>query len=141
MLTTSLLWNDLLGNIEQFPLYFNTNILIILLSIPLVSIFIIFLTPEACNKFHYVFSLYSTCISFIVSVILWYGFNSTVGGFQFTYSFYVVPSLPFALRFGVDGISLFFILLTNIFMYLCILSLNTHTVRLKEVLYQFSFEF
>jgi len=134
MLTTSLLWNDLLGNIEQFPLYFNTNILIILLSIPLVSIFIIFLTPEAGNKFHYVFSLYSTCISFIVSVILWYGFNSTVGGFQFTYSFYVVPSLPFALRFGVDGISLFFILLTNIFMYLCILSLNTHTVRLKEVL-------
>ena len=63
-----------------------------------------------------------------------YSFNPTIGGFQFTYSVYVVPSLPFALRFGVDGISLFFILLTNIFMYLCILSLNSTTIKLKEVL-------
>jgi NADH-quinone oxidoreductase subunit M len=61
-------------------------------------------------------------------------FNSTVGGFQFIYSFQVIPSLPFALRFGVDGISIFFILLTNLFIYLCILSLNTSTYKIKEVL-------
>ena len=125
---------NLLGNIENFPLYFNSNILVILLSIPLFSIFFIFLTSEAGNKFHYVFSLYSTGLSFIVSLILWYAFNPTIGGFQFTYSVYVIPSLPFALRFGVDGISLFFILLTNIFMYLCILSLTPNTIKLKEVL-------
>ena len=61
---------NLLGNIENFPLYFNSNILVILLSIPLLSIFFIFLTSEAGNKFHYVFSLYSTGLSFIVSLIL-----------------------------------------------------------------------
>jgi NADH-quinone oxidoreductase subunit M len=131
---SNLFLTNLLGNIENFPLYFNSNILVLLLSIPLLSIFIIFLTSEAGNRFHYVFALYSTGLSFILSVLLCYAFNPTIGGFQFTYSVYIVPSLPFALRFGVDGISLFFILLTNIFMYLCILSLNVSTVKLKEVL-------
>jgi linoleoyl-CoA desaturase len=40
--------------------------------------------------------------------------------FQFIYAFQVIPSLPFAVRFGVDGISIFFVLLTNLFIYLCI---------------------
>jgi NADH:ubiquinone oxidoreductase subunit 4 (subunit M) len=39
-----------------------------------------------------------------------------------------------AIKFGVDGISLFFVVLTNIFIYLCILTLNKDTLRLKEVL-------
>jgi hypothetical protein len=67
---SNLFLTHLLGNIENFPLYFNSNILVLLLSIPLVSIFIIFLTSEAGNKFHYVFALYSTGLSFILSVLL-----------------------------------------------------------------------
>lgn len=133
-MTELISFNTLLGNIQNFPLYLNTNILVLILGVPLFSIFIVLLTPELGNKFHYIFCLYSTAISFLLSLILWYLYNPTIGGFQFTYSFYVIPSLPFSLRFGVDGISLFFILLTNIFMYLCILSINTTTVRLKEVL-------
>jgi hypothetical protein len=69
MLTTSI-FNNLLGNIEHLPLYFNTNILVLILSVPLFSIFFIFLTPEAGNRFHYVFALYSTSVSFILSLIL-----------------------------------------------------------------------
>jgi NADH:ubiquinone oxidoreductase subunit 4 (subunit M) len=56
------------------------------------------------------------------------------GGFQSTYSFYLVPSFSFSLRLGVDGISIFFVLLTNLFIYLCILSLNTTTLKLSEAL-------
>ena len=114
---TQIIFNDYIGKGETFPLFFNNNILILLLAIPLFSIFFIFLSPNLGNKQHYVFSLYSTVISFLASLFLWYKFDSTVGGFQFTYNFQLIPSLPFALRFGVDGISIFFILLTNIFMY------------------------
>ena len=131
---TQIIFNDYIGKGETFPLFFNNNILILLLAIPLFSIFFIFLSPNLGNKQHYVFSLYSTVISFLASLFLWYKFDSTVGGFQFTYNFQLIPSLPFALRFGVDGISIFFILLTNIFMYLCILSLNSKTFELKNVL-------
>jgi NADH:ubiquinone oxidoreductase subunit 4 (subunit M) len=56
------------------------------------------------------------------------------GGFQSTYSFYLAPSFSFALRLGVDGISIFFVLLTNLFIYLCILSLNPSTLKLSEAL-------
>jgi NADH-quinone oxidoreductase subunit M len=55
-------------------------------------------------------------------------------GFQYTSTWQMIPSLPFALRFGVDGISIFFILLTNIFIYLSILSLNVNHEKLKDVL-------
>ena len=126
--------SDFIGKAETFPLILNNNILVILLGIPLFSIFFIFFTPELNIQKHYVFSLYSTVISFLASLYLWYAFNSTAGGFQFIYAFQVIPSLPFAVRFGVDGISIFFVLLTNLFIYLCILSLNTSTHKLKEVL-------
>jgi len=128
------LFNDIIGKGDTFPLFFNDNILILILAIPLFSIFFIFFTPGLGDKNHYIFSLYSTLFSFLVSLFLWYKFDSTSGGFQFTHVFQLIPSLPGALRFGVDGISLFFILLTNIFMYFSILSLNAKTLRLKEVL-------
>ncbi len=132
MLNTTL--SNFIGYADSFPLVFSSNILILILGVPLFSIFVIFLTPGLTGRFHYLFSLASTVVSFLLSVFLWYRFNATIGGFQFTYSFQLIPSLPFSLRFGVDGISIFFILLTNIFIYLCILSLTQNTVRLKEVL-------
>lgn len=128
------IYSDIIGTVESFPLYLNKNPLVLILGLPFFSILFIFFTPGATIRTHYVFSLYSTAISFLLSVYLWYKFNAVIGGFQFTYSFQLIPSLPFSLRFGVDGISIFFVLLTNIFIYLSILSLNLNTVKLKEVL-------
>jgi len=62
--------NDFIGKAETFPLILNNNILVILLSIPLFSIFFIFFTPEFTVQKHYVFSLYSTVISFLASLYL-----------------------------------------------------------------------
>jgi len=123
-----------LGKGEAFPILFSNNILLILLLVPLMSIFILFFTSSLGNSFMYKFSLGSTAISFLLSLFLWYSFEEVKGGFQFTYTLFLVPSLPFGLRLGVDGISIFFVLLTNIFIYLCILSLNINTYRLQEVL-------
>ncbi len=123
-----------LGKGEALPLWFSENILLLILLIPLLSIFIIFLTSSLGNNTTYQISLASSVISFFFSLILWYSFEEVKGGFQFTYTLYVIPSLPMGLRFGVDGISIFFVLLTNLFIYLCILSLNVNTLRLQEVL-------
>lgn len=123
-----------LGKGEAFPLLFNDNMLLIILLVPLLSIFILFFTSVSGNNFMYKFALGSTAISFLISLFLWYSFEEVKGGFQFTYTLFLVPSLPFGLRLGVDGISIFFILLTNLFIYLCILSLNVNTHRLHEVL-------
>jgi len=62
--------SDFIGKAETFPLILNDNILVILLGIPLFSIFFIFFTPELGIQKHYVFSLYSTVISFLASLYL-----------------------------------------------------------------------
>lgn len=123
-----------LGKGESLPILLADNILIILLAVPLFSIFAIFFSSSLGNNFLYKFALASTVVSFLLSLFLWFSFEEVKGGFQFTYTLNIIPSLPFGLRLGVDGISIFFILLTNLFIYLCILSLNTHTHRLFEVL-------
>ena len=115
----------------------SNNILLWILMVPLFSIIVIFFTSNLGNKFLYQFSLISTMISFLLSLILWlWAFDQTQGDFQHIYSLMLIPStiIPVTFRLGVDGISLFFVILTNIFIYLCILSLNKHTHRLKEVL-------
>ena len=120
---------------ESLPLFLTDNILLWILMLPLFSIFFIFFTSNLGNSFIYKFSLISTIISFFLSLILWLlVFNQVKSGFQCTYSLFLIPSMTTALKFGVDGISLFFVLLTNIFIYLCILTLNKDTLRLKEVL-------
>jgi NADH-quinone oxidoreductase subunit M len=123
-----------LGKGEVLPLLFSDNILLLVLLIPLFSIFTIFLMSMLGNEKIYQFSLFSAAISFLLSLILWYSFEEVKGGFQFSYSLIVIPSLSVGLRLGVDGISIFFVLLTNLFIYLCILSLNVSTSRLLEVL-------
>jgi NADH-quinone oxidoreductase subunit M len=55
-------------------------------------------------------------------------------GFQSTYTFVLTPTLSFGLRLGVDGISLFFLLLTTLFHYLCVLSLSPSTPRRREAI-------
>lgn len=102
--------------------------------VPLATFMFIFLFSAAKRKFLYRVSLYSTAVSFLFSLVLWGNLSSIMGGFQETFQFTYIPSLSFALRFGVDGISLFFVLLTNFFIFLCILSLSPATPRLVEAL-------
>lgn len=60
--------------------------------------------------------------------------RGTGRGFQETLTLPILPSISVVLRFGVDGISLPFILLTTLFQYLCILSLSPATPRLLDAL-------
>jgi NADH:ubiquinone oxidoreductase subunit 4 (subunit M) len=57
------------------------------------------------------------------------------GGFQSTYTLDFIPTYSFSLKLGVDGISIFFVILTNLFIYLCIFSLDITTPKLAEALF------
>lgn len=105
-------------------------LLLPLLTIVLVYLANIFLSTSTV----YQISLISSVISFWLSLLLWFELDESKGGFQALYTFYVLPTQFFELRLGVDGISIFFLLLTNIFTYLCILSLNSTTVKVTEAL-------
>lgn len=64
-------------------------------------------------------SLGSTLVTFLLSLILWGEFDNNDIGFQFVQEFNTLYFFQFNL--GVDGISLFFVLLTTIIMPICLL--------------------
>jgi NADH-quinone oxidoreductase subunit M len=66
-------------------------------------------------------SLWTTIITFIISLFIWYAFDNSQAGFQFVED---IPWLGGAIRYkmGVDGISMLFVILTTFLMPLCILA-------------------
>ena len=113
----------------------NSDVLFSVFILPLISFIIIFIFSNYwTTKSQYQFSLIISGISFICSLILVGALNFGKSGFQETFYFNIVPSFSIALRIGVDGISIFFIILTNLFIFLCILSLTPTTFKLSEAL-------
>jgi hypothetical protein len=59
-----------LGKGESFPLLLSDNILLIILGVPLFSIFAHFFSSSLGNNYIYKFALGSTVISFLLSLFL-----------------------------------------------------------------------
>jgi NADH-quinone oxidoreductase subunit M len=97
-------------------------ILSTLIFLPLLGAFLIAMMrgPSAASSARYI-ALWTTIVNFAISVVLWWMFDPTKGGFQFVE---VAPWISDAIQYrvGVDGISLPFILLTTFLMPLCILA-------------------
>ena len=124
-----------LGKNELSFIYFNNDVLLTVFIIPLISFIILFVFGTYWTAtVQYQYSLLIAGLSFIYSLILVGALDFSKSGFQETFYFNVIPSFSIALRIGVDGISIFFIVLTNLFIFLCILSLTNSTFKLNEAL-------
>ena len=64
-------------------------------------------------------------LNFIISVYLWVQFDSSYANYQFVYEFKEISFLQF--NIGVDGISIFFVILTTMITPIALLS-NYHTI-------------
>jgi proton-translocating NADH-quinone oxidoreductase chain M len=94
----------------------------ILILIPIIGSLIIM--PMENNSQMKKFALNTTIINFIISLFVWYNFDSNTTQYQFVTSF---DALQFChLNFGVDGISLYFLLLTTFVSPIAILSNYTN---------------
>jgi NADH-quinone oxidoreductase subunit M len=98
----------------------SAPLLSIVMFLPLVGAVVIgFLNPEAKDNARWV-ALWTTIVTFIVSLFIWFHFDTTAGGFQFVEQRSWLDVMKFKL--GVDGISVLFVILTTFLMPLCILS-------------------
>jgi proton-translocating NADH-quinone oxidoreductase chain M len=114
------------------------NILIFILIFPIIGILLLLITPSKQEKLLKIIALNSACLSFTGSLILWGFFQKSSGTFQFVLNFFWVPALNLNLTLGVDGISLFFILLTTLLIPLCLLaSWSSISFNVKEFLIAF----
>jgi proton-translocating NADH-quinone oxidoreductase chain M len=66
------------------------------------------------------FGLLCSLFTFVASLFLWLAFDNSTGNFQFVKSFNWISSSP--VSFGIDGISLFFVLLTTLLVPICLLA-------------------
>ena len=119
---------------------FSQNLLIYILMFPIIGILLLLIIPSRETRLLKFIALNSACFSFIGSLMLWGGFSKSVGFFQFLMKLNWFPLLTLNFTLGVDGISLFFILLTTLLIPLCLLaSWNSIGHSLKEFLIAFLF--
>jgi NADH-quinone oxidoreductase subunit M len=83
-------------------------------------------------------ALLTSVVTFLISLLLWVRFDVTKAGFQFEEKLDWVPALNIGYHMGIDGISLFFILLSTLLTPICILSSwEAVQFRVKEYMIAF----
>ena len=114
----------------------DAPILSLITVLPLVgAVFIAFLSREAVGNIRYV-ALWTTLVTFAVSLLIWIHFDPTTASFQFVEERAWLG--PIKYKVGVDGISMLFVILTTFLMPLCILaSWEAIDRRVKEYMIAF----
>ncbi len=115
----------------------NFPILSAVTFLPLIgSIFILLIkdsSDKSIDSVKYV-AIFTSFVNFLLSIFLWFSFDTSTADFQFIENKQWVRGY-FNFKFGVDGISILFILLTTFITPLCILSvINSVKERIKEFL-------
>ncbi len=99
-------------------------ILSLVTFLPLVGVlFILLINDDSENARRNIraIALWTTSITFIISLFIWTGFDNAEPGFQFIEKFAWLDS-GISYHMGVDGISMLFVILTTFLMPLCILA-------------------
>ncbi|HRK94807.1 MAG TPA: NADH-quinone oxidoreductase subunit M [Rhodospirillales bacterium] len=83
-------------------------------------------------------ALLTAAATFVLSLGIWFNFDTSQAGFQFVERSEWMPTFGIAYHMGVDGISMLFVLLTTLLVPICILaSWESITVRVKEYMIAF----
>ncbi len=67
-------------------------------------------------------AMITSSVTFLLSLVLWAQFDGTKAGFQFEEKLAWVPALNIGYHLGIDGISLFFVLLSTLLTPICVLA-------------------
>jgi proton-translocating NADH-quinone oxidoreductase chain M len=116
----------------------SKNLLVYLLVLPLLGVLQLLNIPSSNIKSLKIVSFRTSCITFLISFYLTLTFKPTIGSFQFVTKNTWLNFLNVNLNLGIDGISLFFVLLTTFLITLCLLiSWDTIKFNIKEYLISF----
>ena len=109
------------------------SILLSLITLPLLGIFILLLIPQNNTNLIKSVSLWTSLVTFFISLGLWLQFDLSTPKYQFVEHFFSVPYSNINVFIGIDGISLFFVLLTTFLIPICLLaSWDSIKISVKE---------
>jgi proton-translocating NADH-quinone oxidoreductase chain M len=107
---------------------------------PVIGILVLIVTPSSRKENLKLVALISAFYSFFWSLIIWVLFSDSRGIIQYYTKITWKSHMGEFFTFGVDGISLFFIILSTLLVLLCILaSWDSIAIHLKEFLVAFLF--
>ena len=120
----------------------NLPFLSILIALPLIGALAILLLArgdeETVARNAKQVALANSTIVFVISLLLWVGFDRADPGFQYVEEYTWIAQYNIAYRVGVDGISVLFVLLSTLLTPLCILSAwDAVKTRVKEYMVAF----
>jgi len=107
--------------------------------IPLAGALILLLLPRQGAGLLRGWTLFVTLVAFALSLPLWFGFDNAQGGMQFVERAPWIESLGIQYYVGIDGISLFLVLLTTFLSVICILSSWGIEKNIKQYMFFFLF--
>jgi NADH-quinone oxidoreductase subunit M len=115
-------------------------ILSLLIFFPILSaVVLLFINKENGRAIRWV-TLVFALIEFILSLPLFFAFDSKTAAMQFVENYWWIQSYGISYKLGIDGISLLLVLLTTFLTILCILcSWTAITFRVKEFMISFLF--
>jgi|TARA_B110000971_G_C19995512_1_gene494095 proton-translocating NADH-quinone oxidoreductase chain M len=112
---------------------FDSSLLLNIILLPLIGAIIILFIKDTNVRLIKNVALGFSMASFALSTFLWVLFDRSTAKFQFVEEFLWIPSSNINFFIGVDGISLFFVLLTTLLVPLCILaSWDSVKIYVKE---------
>lgn len=97
--------------------------------LPLIGLFILFLIPEEKNILLKQVSLFTSSVTFLLSLFFWIFFDCSSTKFQYIEYFCWFPLLNVRFFLGLDGISLFFVILSTFLIFICVLSSWANTKK------------
>nr|YP_010338956.1 NADH dehydrogenase subunit 4 [Pseudoerythrocladia kornmannii]UNJ19028.1 NADH dehydrogenase subunit 4 [Pseudoerythrocladia kornmannii] len=115
-----------------------SHLLIFAILLPLLGVGFLLLIPSSNRNLCFNIAFIFSCITFLITLIMWVFFDNSSSHFQFVFKFNWFLNIYYTV--GVDGISLFFIILSALLIPICILvSLGSVDKFLKEYLICFLF--
>jgi proton-translocating NADH-quinone oxidoreductase chain M len=112
-----------------------SNILLYILVFPFLGAVHLIIMPTSTKEIIKKIAFGYSALTFLLSLFLWLLFDNATADFQFVKEFLWIPATNLNFYIGVDGISLFFLILTTFLIPLCILaSWDSIKHHLKEYL-------
>ena len=114
------------------------NLLSYILLLPLLGAFSLLPISSSNSLLLRQVALSFSCLTFVLSLVVWVLFNKSIGTFQLVDKFFWIPILNLNFALGIDGISLFFLLLTTLLIPICIIT-GWETIKMDIKKYLISF--
>jgi proton-translocating NADH-quinone oxidoreductase chain M len=117
-----------------------TDLLVYITVLPLIGILLLLFFSPKNSKAVKLVALNFSMLPFLGSLLVWAHFEKSIAQFQFVTEIFWFSNYNLNITFGIDGISIFFLLLTTMLIPICILlSWSSVKKNLKEYLIAFLF--